>query len=934
MKRKMQWMLAAILLLCGSSTLTGCASLVNGVTESFKNNLIVEDRYKMILDGLQVTLLITLCAMILGTLLGGLVCWMRMSRHAWLQRIAKVYIDLMRGTPVLVLLMLMFYVVMAPLNATGIVVAIVTFSMNMAAYVSEMLRTSIEGIDRGQTEAGLALGYTQRQTFFRIILPQVIKAVMPVYQGEVVSLLKGTSIVGYIAVADMTRASDLIRSRTFDAFFPLIVTAIIYFLMAWLIGLLLTALVQRQRAKAVVAAVLLLLSGAVGFLPGVLNGAEANAVAKTGDTSSAPPVFKALAGKRVGVVIGSVQDMAVTKFASDAEILRLTSVADVLAALESGKIDVATEENLSVIFNKELAAKVDTVNAGLPPSPIGACFRLGNTELQQDFNSFIADIRRDGTYEKIYDRWRNATDPSAMEIPQQQGTGRTLRVASYPAMPPFNFINSGKQSGLEIDILTEWANRRNWKLEYLTTDFAAQIPAVQTGKADMAMGAISITEERQKQVLFSDGYIESHIMFLVRKGEMGILTNQSQSLPVEKGNGKWWWIIPILVILGGGCAWFMLRRKRHPLHPETPSLVEGQETDAALISISHMKKSYGAIDVLRDINLDVHRGEVISVIGPSGTGKSTFLRCLNLLEQPTSGSILIDGQDILSPDADVPMLRRKMGMVFQSFNLFNGMSVLDNVCLAPVQLLGKSREEAEQKARQLLEMVGLSERINAMPDQLSGGQKQRVAIARALAMEPEILLFDEPTSALDPAMVSEVLGVMTRLAQQGMTMIVVTHEMRFARQVSSRVLFFAEGVVYEDGTPDQLFDNPQRELTRQFIHQIRETTFVIETEHFDWYAMIAQMEQFCQRYNLSSQQINSVLHVVDESLAILGTAPGMRLTLAYTEQDDTLQFTVNSPQAIDPAVLDRDGNKIATTILRNFSRDIRIDGNTFCVVVS
>ena len=148
------------------------------------------------------------------------------------------------------------------------------------------------------------------------------------------------------------------------------------------------------------------------------------------------------------------------------------------------------------------------------------------------------------------------------------------------------------------------------------------------------------------------------------------------------------------------------------------------------------------------------------------------------------------------------------------------------------------------------------------------------------------------------------------------------------------MLFFAEGVVYEDGTPDQLFDNPQRELTRQFIHQIRETTFVIETEHFDWYAMIAQMEQFCQHYNLSSQQINSVLHVVDESLAILGTAPGMRLTLAYTEQDDTLQFTVNSPQTIDPAVLDRDKNKLATTILRNFSRDIRIDGNTFCVVVS
>ena len=193
---------------------TGWTSL----TESFYNNLIVEDRYMMILNGLQVTLIITLFAAILGTLLGGLVCWMRMSRRAWLRQTAKVYIDLMRGMPVLVLLMLMYYVVMAPLDTTGIVVAIVTFAMNTAAYISGMLRTTIQGIDRGQTEAGLALGFTKRQTFLRVVLPQVIKAVMPVYQGEIISLLKGTSIVGYIAVADMTRASDLIRSRTFDAF--------------------------------------------------------------------------------------------------------------------------------------------------------------------------------------------------------------------------------------------------------------------------------------------------------------------------------------------------------------------------------------------------------------------------------------------------------------------------------------------------------------------------------------------------------------------------------------------------------------------------------------------------------------------------------------------------------------------------------------------
>ena len=179
---------------------------MNSVVESFYNNLIAEDRYRMILDGLQVTLIITICAALLGTMLGGLVCWMRMNHRAWLRQIAKVYIDLMRGTPVLVLLMIMYYVVMAPVDATGIVVAIVTFAMNTAAYISEMLRTAIQGIDRGQTEAGLALGFTQRQTFFRIVMPQVIKSVLPVYQGEVISLLKGTSIVGYIAVADMTRS--------------------------------------------------------------------------------------------------------------------------------------------------------------------------------------------------------------------------------------------------------------------------------------------------------------------------------------------------------------------------------------------------------------------------------------------------------------------------------------------------------------------------------------------------------------------------------------------------------------------------------------------------------------------------------------------------------------------------------------------------------
>ena len=494
--------------------------MMGNIIESFNNNLIAEGRYRMILDGLQVTLLITVCAAVLGTLLGGLVCWMRMSRRRWLQQTAKVYIDLMRGTPVLVLLMLMYYVVLAPLRATGIVVAIVTFAMNMAAYVSEMLRSAIGGIDRGQTEAGLALGFTRRQTFFKIVLPQVVRSVMPVFQGEVVSLLKGTSVVGYIAVADMTRASDLIRSRTFDAFFPLIVTAVIYFLMAWLIGLLLRSLVERKRAKAVVAAAALLVSGTVCYVPAMAGGGATAAL------TDAPAVFQALGGKRVGVVIGSIQDMAISDMAPDADIMRITSNADMLAALESGKVDVAGGESLTVLFNREIASKVDAVESGLPPMPIGACFRRDNTELKRDFDSFLAEIRADGTYQQIYDRWSSTDDLASIPIPRQHGTGRTLHVAIYPGMPPFSFISNGEPSGLEIDLLTEWANRRGWRLEFLAMEFASQIPAVQTGKADMAMGAISITEERSKQVLFSDGYLESYIVLLTRKDEAGKVFGQ------------------------------------------------------------------------------------------------------------------------------------------------------------------------------------------------------------------------------------------------------------------------------------------------------------------------------------------------------------------------------------------------------------------------
>ena len=824
--------------------------MFSNVAESFSNNLIVEDRYRMILDGLQVTLLITLFAAVLGTILGGLVCWMRMSRRRWLQQVARVYIDLMRGTPVLVLLMLMYYVVMAPVDATGIVVAIVTFAMNTAAYISEMLRTTIQGIDRGQTEAGLALGFTPRQTFLKIVLPQVVRAVMPVYQGEIISLLKGTSIVGYIAVADMTRASDLIRSRTFDAFFPLIVTAIIYFVMAWLIGMLLQSLVQRQRMKATVAAVVLTLLGLAGYMP-TMDGGDAPANRSGISSSEVPPVFKALKGKSVAVIIGSIQDIAVTSMAPDADILRMTTTTDLLAALESGKVDVAGSESLSLDFNREIADKVDSVGAGLESIPVAAIFKQGNTALQQDFNQFLADIRRDGTYQKIYDRWQQSDDPSALTIPEQRGTGRTLRVATYPAMPPFNFINSGKPSGLEPALLTEWANRRNWKLEFLVMDFAAQIPAVQTDKADMAMGAISVTEERQKQVLFSDGYVESHIVLITRKGEAGILSLTPAPSPKGEGSGYLWpWGAVLLTIFIGGGTWLIVRKEHSTTLHSTPlSLGEGSG-----VRLVHLRKSYGSLDVLRDITADIHRGEVISIIGPSGTGKSTLLRCLNLLEQPTGGSIVVDGEDILAKGYPVNRLRQKMGMVFQSFNLFEHKTVLENVIFAPCQLRHVPEEEARREGLALLRKVGLAEKADVYPSSLSGGQKQRVAIARALAMKPDVILFDEPTSALDPTMVGEVLSVIRQLAKEGMTMLIVTHEMKFAHDVSTRIFFMYDGYIHEDGSPRQIFESPVHSATKAFIQRIRKEVFEIDGPDFDFLGMHSAVSAFCHKYGIPEKE--------------------------------------------------------------------------------
>ena len=243
-------------------------------------------------------------------------------------------------------------------------------------------------------------------------------------------------------------------------------------------------------------------------------------------------------------------------------------------------------------------------------------------------------------------------------------------------------------------------------------------------------------------------------------------------------------------------------------------------TNETLIKVDGLEKAFGKVDVLKGINIDIKKGEVVVIIGPSGCGKSTFLRTLNLLEEPTGGHIYFEGTDITSKSANINLHRQKIGMVFQQFNLFPHMTILKNMTLAPIKLLKISKDDAEKRALELLERVGLADRADSYPAQLSGGQKQRVAIVRALCMQPDVMLFDEPTSALDPEMVGEVLEVMKNLANEGMTMAIVTHEMGFAREVADRVIFIDEGVIAEEGTPEEIFKNPKSDRLKDFLGKV------------------------------------------------------------------------------------------------------------------
>ena len=540
------------------------AGVWDGLRESFRRTFLEENRWQMILSGLGVTVVISLCAAAAGTVLGFGLCMVRRSRYRAASVLAAALIRLIQGIPSLVLLMVLYYIVFASTRLSGVVIAILAFSINFGVYVSEMIRTGIDAVDRGQWEAAAALGFGRAKTFTKIIAPQAARHILPVYKGELISMVKMTSVVGYIAVEDLTKATDLIRSRTFEAFFPLIVTTVLYFLLAWA----LTSLLQLAELR------------------------------------------------------------------------------------------------------------IDPKRRPRSLSGIGA---------------------------------EGAPDAAPAEPPERRPAGEPV------------------------------------------------------------------------------------------------------------------------------------------------------------IRISHLKKAYSNVTPLKDINTEIRQGDVISIIGPSGTGKSTLLRCLNRLEEPTKGEITVLGRSMTGASPrELSALRRRMGMVFQSFYLFPHLTVIENIMLGPVELLGVSRPEAYRRGIELLKKVGLAEKALNYPDELSGGQKQRVAIARTLAMDPEIVLFDEPTSALDPTMVGEVLSVIRSLAGQGLTMLIVTHEMKFARDVSTRVFYMDQGIIYEEGAPEQVFEHPRTDRCRTFVHRLKTFHTEIRSREFDFLSVSSEIDGFARKHLLGANQSLKFQQIFEE----------------------------------------------------------------------
>ena len=602
---------------------------VKRLTDGFRVNFMRENRWKMMLSGLKTTLLLALASCIAGTILGAVICWMRMSRSLAATAFARLYVRLMQGIPILVLLMVLYYIVFNNEAMSAFIICVIGFSLDFAAYCSEIFRSGIEAVPAGQARAAKALGFTPVHGFTKVVLPQALRHILPVYSGQLISMVKMTSVAGYISVMELTKVSDIIRSRTYDAFFPLITTAVIYFLLSYLLIALLKA-----------------------------------------------------AGSRLNSAAGSRVLKGVNK-----------------------------------------------------------------------------DINREAV----------------------SAYGKTQRTGNRPA--------------------------------------------------------------------------------------------------------------------------------------------PGEE----LLEVRGLKKSFGNVTPLKEVDCSVRSGDVISIIGPSGTGKSTFLNLLNHLEEPDGGSIVFHGENTLDKGYDLCRYRRRVGMVFQSFNLFSHLTIAENIMLAQTELLKRSRQEAWERSMELLNMVGLSGKADNYPSELSGGQQQRVAIARAIAMDPEIVLFDEPTSALDPTMVGEVLAVIRSLAKEGMTMLVVTHEMKFARDVSNRVFYMDEGIVYEEGDPGQIFTAPRREKTRQFIGHLKVFNYHLTGSDEDILGLMSAVDDFCRRHMIGQKLWHKLLTVAEELCVNVGSdrTDDVDISFEYAPDEGCIQYSVSYAGPLsDPT---RDKDSIPVKLLKNVSEDLRYE---------
>ncbi len=566
----------------------------SNIRESIRRNFITEDRYKILLSGLGMTIRLSLFSGIFGTLLGAAVCWLRLRRSPFACAFASLYIRIFRSLPVVVLLLVLDYVVLRKSGLGAFWICVITFSIEFSSYCAEIFRGGINAVPAGQLRAATALGFGKGLTFRYVTWPQALIHFLPAYSGQFIATVKMTAVAGYISVTDLTKASDIIRSRTYEAFFPLLLTSAVYLLLCSLLVTLLRSLERR-------------------------------------------------------------------------------------------------------IDPQQRTVKKDIV--------------------------------------KAVEEFRPESDASLV---RQDAEGKT------------------------------------------------------------------------------------------------------------KGAGE------------------------------------------PLLKLEHLHKSFGNVTPIRDVNSTVYGGDVIAIIGPSGTGKSTLLNLINHLEKPDGGTILFEGKDTCAKGYDVNRMREQVGMVFQSFNLFSHLTIVENLMLAQTLLLKRSREEACRKSMELLHMVGLADKALSLPSQLSGGQQQRAAIVRTVAMDPKIILFDEPTSALDPTMIDEVLSVIRRLVREGLTMLIVTHEMRFAREVSSRVFYMDEGIIYEEGTPEEIFDAPKKDKTRQFIRHMK----VLETDvkKAEPGALFSSIEQFGVRHMISRRLTGRVMTVADE-LCVRTILPGLedggvlRFVMEYSDTD-------------------------------------------------